>query len=135
MIAFGVAVFLLLVTLGQGVLSLASVGAAFGARAGFGYLSGLFTGNNLVCFEVISGLATIMLANPVIRMAPLIASAAYLGCLAFRVAFAGSKIAFIQGAKLGLLAGATLQLINPKAYAVHITLFTGFVFLPRQLYC
>ena len=132
MIAFGVAVFLLLVTPGPGVLSLASVGAAFGARAGIGYLSGLFIGNNLVCFAVISGLATVMLANPVIRMALLVASAAYLGYLAFRIAFAGSKIAFIQVAKPGLLAGATLQLINPKAYAVHITLFSGFAFYPSD---
>ena len=44
MIVFGMAVFLLLVTPGPGVLSLASVGAAFGARAGIGYLSGLFIG-------------------------------------------------------------------------------------------
>ena len=132
MIVFGMAVFLLLVTPGPGVLSLASVGAAFGARAGIGYLSGLFIGNNLVCFAVISGLATVMLAYPVIRMALLVASAAYLGYLAFRIAFAGSKIAFIQVAKPGLLAGATLQLINPKAYAVHITLFSGFAFYPSD---
>ena len=64
MIAFGMAVFLLLVTPGPGVLSLASVGAAFGFRAGIGYLSGLFIGNNLVCFAVISGLATVMLGKP-----------------------------------------------------------------------
>ena len=132
MIAFGMAVFLLLVTPGPGVLSLASVGAAFGFRAGIGYLLGLFIGNNLVCFAVISGLATVMLANPVIRTVLLIASAAYLGYLAFRIAFAGAKIAFIQVSKPGLLAGATLQLINPKAYAVHITLFSGFAFYPSS---
>ena len=132
MITFGLAVFLLLVTPGPGVLSLASVGAAFGFRAGIGYLSGLFIGNNLVCFSVIFGLATVMLANPVIRTVLLIASAAYLGYLAFRIAFAGAKIAFIQVSKPGLLAGATLQLINPKAYAVHITLFSGFAFYPSN---
>ena len=132
MIAFGMAVFLLLVTPGPGVLSLASVGAAFGFRAGIGYLSGLFIGNNLVCFSVIFGLATVMLANPVIRTALLIASAVYLGYLAFRIAFAGAKIAFIQVSKPGLLAGATLQLINPKAYAVHMTLFSGFAFYPSN---
>ena len=40
----------------------------FGFRAGIGYLSGLFIGNNLVVL-VISGLATVMLANPVVRFA------------------------------------------------------------------
>ena len=134
MIAFGMAVFLLLFTPGPGVLSLASVGAAFGFRAGIGYLSGLFIGNNLVCFAVISGLATVMLANPVIRLLLLIMSAAYLGYLAFRIAFAGAKITFIQVSKPGLLAGATLQLINPKAYAVHITLFSGFAFYPGNFF-
>ncbi|MDC3234511.1 LysE family transporter, partial [Candidatus Puniceispirillum sp.] len=134
MIVFGMAVFLLLLTPGPGVLSLASVGAAFGARAGIGYLSGLFIGNNLVCCAVISGLATVMLANPVIRTVLLIVSAAYLGYLALRIAFAGAKIAFIQVAKPGLLAGATLQLINPKAYAVHITLFSGFAFYPSNFF-
>lgn len=134
MIAFALAVFLLLVTPGPGVLSLAGVGAAFGWRQGISYLSGLFIGNNLVCIAVISGLATMILASPSIRMALLIISAAYLGYLAFRIAFSGAKIAFIQTPKPGLGTGTTIQLINPKAYAVHITLFSGFAFYPNDFF-
>jgi threonine/homoserine/homoserine lactone efflux protein len=134
MIAFALAVFLLLVTPGPGVLSLAGVGAAFGWRQGISYLSGLFIGNNLVCIAVISGLATMILASPSIRMALMIISAAYLGYLAFRIAFSGAKIAFIQSPKPGLGAGTTIQLINPKAYAVHITLFSGFSFYPNDFF-
>jgi threonine/homoserine/homoserine lactone efflux protein len=134
MIAFALAVFLLLVTPGPGVLSLAGVGAAFGWRQGISYLSGLFIGNNLVCIAVISGLATMILASPSIRMALMIISAAYLGYLAFRIAFSGAKIAFIQTPKPGLGTGATMQLINPKAYAVHITLFSGFAFYPNDFF-
>ena len=134
MIAFALAVFLLLVTPGPGVLSLAGVGAAFGWRQGVSYLSGLFIGNNLVCIAVISGLATMILASPSIRMALMIISAAYLGYLAFRIAFSGAKIAFIQSPKPGLGAGTTIQLINPKAYAVHITLFSGFAFYPNDFF-
>ena len=134
MIAFALAVFLLLVTPGPGVLSLAGVGAAFGWRQGISYLSGLFIGNNLVCIAVISGLATVLLANPSIRMILLIISAAYLGYLAFRIAFSGAKIAFIQSPKPGLGTGITIQLINPKAYAVHITLFSGFAFYPNDFF-
>ena len=134
MIAFALAVFLLLVTPGPGVLSLAGVGAAFGWRQGISYLSGLFIGNNLVCIAVISGLATMILASPSIRMALMIISAAYLGYLAFRIAFSGAKIAFIQSPKPGLGAGTTIQLINPKAYAVHITLFSGFAFYPNDFF-
>ena len=134
MIAFALAVLLLLITPGPGVLSLAGVGAAFGWRQGISYLSGLFIGNNLVCIAVISGLATVILASPSIRMALMIISAAYLGYLAFRIAFSGAKIAFIQSPKPGLGAGTTIQLINPKAYAVHITLFSGFAFYPNDFF-
>ena len=134
MIAFALAVFLLLVTPGPGVLSLAGVGAAFGWRQGISYLSGLFIGNNLVCIAVISGLATMILASPSIRMALMIISAAYLGYLAFRIAFSSVKIAFIQMPKPGLGTGTTIQLINPKAYAVHITLFSGFAFYPNDFF-
>jgi len=134
MIAFALAVFLLLVTPGPGVLSLAGVGAAFGWRQGISYLSGLFIGNNLVCIAVISGLATVILANPSIRMILLVVSAAYLGYLAFRIAFSGTKIAFIYMPKPGFITGTTIQLINPKAYAVHITLFSGFAFYPIDFF-
>ena len=134
MIAFALAVFLLLITPGPGVLSLAGVGAAFGWRHGISYLSGLFIGNNLVCIAVISGLATVILANPPIRMILLVVSAAYLGYLAFKIAFSGAKIAFTQMPKPGLITGTTIQLINPKAYAVHITLFSGFAFYPIDFF-
>jgi threonine/homoserine/homoserine lactone efflux protein len=36
--------------------------------------------------------------------------------------------------KPGLVTGTTIQLINPKAYAVHITLFSGFVFYPNDFF-
>ena len=68
MIAFALAVLLLLITPGPGVLSLAGVGAAFGWRQGISYLSGLFIGNNLVCIAVISVLANVLLANPMYRV-------------------------------------------------------------------
>ena len=134
MLTFALAVFLLIITPGPGVLSLAGVGAAFGLRQGLSYLVGLFIGTNLVCFAVISGLATVMLTNPLIRTVLLIASAAYLGYLAFKIAFAGAKIAFIQMSKPGLLSGLMLQLINPKAYAVNTTLFSGFAFHPDSFF-
>ena len=134
MLTFALAVFLLIITPGPGVLSLAGVGAAFGLRQGFSYLAGLFIGTNLVCFAVISGLATVMLTTPLIRTLLLIASAAYLGYLAFKIAFAGAQIAFIHMSKPGLLSGLTLQLINPKAYAVNTTLFSGFAFYPDSFF-
>ena len=132
MLAFAFAVFLLLITPGPGVLSLAGVGTAYGWKKGIRYLGGLWIGNNLTSFVVISGLAALVLADPVVRNILLFISVNYLLYLAGKVAFAGSKVAFIHMTAPGLISGITLQLINPKAYAVHTTLFSGFVIYPES---
>lgn len=127
MLAFAAAVFFLIITPGPGVLSTAGVGAAYGFRDGVRYVVGLMIGTNLVALAVVSGLAAVLLADDRIRTVLLWASAAYLAFLAFRIAFAGSKIAFIHRATApGIVGGLLLQAINPKAYAVNTTLFTGF---------
>ena len=130
MIAFVLAVFLLVVTPGPGVLSTAGVGAAFGWRQGLFYIAGLWAGTNLGGLAVISGLAAIILAEPLVRTILLFASAGYLGYLALQIALAGTKIAFIHTAAPGFVSGLMLALINPKAYAVNTTLFTSFGFYP-----
>ena len=130
MSAFALAVFLLIITPGPGVLSTAGVGAAFGWQQGLFYVAGLCAGTNLVSLVVISGLAAVFLTQPVVRTILLFASAGYLGYLALRIALAGAKIAFIQTSAPGFMAGVMLQFINPKAYAVNTTLFTSFAFYP-----
>ena len=131
MLVFATVSFLMFVTPGPGVLSLAGVGAAFGWRQGLLYMAGLFLGHVIVSVAVITGLAAILLAEPVVRTILLFLSAAYLGYLAFSIALAGSKISFIEMIKApGFMTGMTLQFINPKAYAVHTTFFTGFAFYP-----
>jgi len=135
MIAFSLSVILLLVTPGPGVLSTAGVGAAFGFKPGLRYVAGLFLGTNLVALIVVSGLAAIILATPWARNTLLVASALYLLYLAARIAFAGKKIAFIHAEEIpGLGAGLLLQLINPKAYAVNMAWFSGFVLFPDSLF-
>jgi len=134
MLTFSIAVFMLLITPGPGVLSTAGVGAAFGFSAGLRYVFGLFLGTNLVALAVISGLATAVFAIPWSRTLLLILSTLYLVYLATKIAFAGSKIAFIQTQDCpGIRAGILLQAINPKAYIVNTALFSGFAFLPNAL--
>lgn len=131
MLAFTAAVFFLLITPGPGVLSLAGVGASFGREAGLRYLVGLCIGSNLVMLAVVAGLTAILLADERIRLVLMIASFSYLLYLAARIALAGSKIAFIgRSAPPGIRGGLALQAINPKAYVVGTSLFTGFAFLP-----
>jgi len=131
MLAFAFAVFLLIITPGPGVLSTAGVGAGFGYRAGTQYVIGLFLGTNLVALAVVSGLAALILADPRIRLLLFVVSFGYLAYLAFRIAFAGARLAFIEKARPpGIGGGILLQIVNPKAYAVNTAFFTGFAFLP-----
>ena len=124
------AVFLLIITPGPGVLSTAGVGAAFGWRHGLFFAGGLCVGTNMVGLAVISGLAAVILAEPVVRTVLLFASSGYLGYLALRISLAGSTIAFIRTTAPGFFAGLTLQFINPKAYVVNTALFSSFAFYP-----
>ncbi len=134
MLSFFGAIVLLVTTPGPGVLSLAGVGAAFGFRAGLRYMTGLFIGNNLVGLAVVTGLAALILANPVIRTVLAIASAGYLFYMAIRIALAGSKVGFSAATRRpGIVDGVLLQLINPKAYVVSTSIFSGFVILPEAL--
>ena len=131
MINFLLACLFILSTPGPGVLSTAVLGAAYGFRAGYAYIAGLFVGSNLVMFAVVSGLAAIVLQISGLRTILLIASTSYLVYLAARIAFAGSKVGFIQSdKKLGFGSAITLQIINPKAYVVGTTMFSGFPIFP-----
>ena len=115
-------------------MSTAGVGAGFGVRAGLRYVLGLFIGTNIVALGVITGLAAVVLSVPTLRWVLMGASLLYLLYLAARIAFAGSRIAFITATVApGVMAGVLLQAINPKAYAVNTSLFTGFPYAPENL--
>jgi threonine/homoserine/homoserine lactone efflux protein len=134
MLNFAAAVFFLIITPGPGVMTTAGVGAGFGWQAGLRYVTGLFLGTNMVALAVIAGLWTAMEAAPGLRVALFAGSILYLFYLAAKIAFAGSKIAFIEARKApGILGGLMLQAINPKAYVVNSALFTGFPFMPGNL--
>lgn len=134
MLTFIAAVFFLFITPGPGVMSIAGVGAGFGYRPAVKYFFGLFVGSNAVGLIVITGLATLLFSVPYVRTILLVASAAYLLYLAARIAFAGNKLAFIK-AKIapGFWNGVMLQILNPKAYAVNTTFFSGFNFMADNL--
>ena len=90
---------------------------------------GLVIGYHIVIMAVILGVASIAFAAPWMRILLLIASAGYLGFLAFHIAFSGSQIAFIKPKKKpGLMAGVGLQLVNPKNQVVNTALMSGFSF-------
>ena len=128
MLIFVAAAILLIITPGPGVLSLAGVGSAFGFRAGLKYFIGLFVGNNLVGVFVISGVGALVLADPVTRTVLLVLSSIYLIYLASTIALSGSNIGFKGYThKPGIKSGVLLQIINPKAYVVSSTMYSGFL--------
>ena len=134
MLTFALAVILLIITPGPGVLTTAGFGAAYGFRPSLRYVLGLFIGTNLVMLAVITGVAAIVLSVPWLRLVLMTASICYLVYLAARIAFAGSKIAFMEAkSPPGVLGGIALQAINPKAYVVNTSLITGFGFAPENL--
>ncbi len=134
MLTFALAVVLLIITPGPGVLSTAGFGAAYGFSPSLRYVLGLFLGTNMVLLAVISGLAAVVLAIPWLRWVLMTASVGYLIYLAARIALAGSRIAFMEAqSPPGVMGGVLLQAINPKAYAVNTSLITGFNYAPENL--
>lgn len=133
MLEFAGATLLLIATPGPGVLSIAGVGSGFGFVAGLRFLWGLWLGNLLVGFAVIFGLKAVIFSVSYLPETLLGLSLAYLSYLAFKIAFAGSEIAFIKADRVpGFYDALALQAINPKAYAVNATFFTTFNFWPDQ---
>ena len=133
MIAFALAVFFMIVTPGPAVLALAGVGAAFSFKVGLKFLIGLTAGYLLVWAIVITGFVSIIFSIPYMRTIFLIISSGYLTYLSLKIMLKGSEIAFINPEnKPSLLDGIILQLVNPKAYAFHSILLTGFVVFPNN---
>jgi len=134
MLIFLLAVTLLMITPGPGVLSTAGFGVAYGFRPSLRYVLGLFAGSNLVMLAVITGVAAIVLSLPWLRALLMALSVGYLLYLAARIAFAGAHLAFLQAHNPpGILGGLMLQMINPKAYVVNTSLITGFSYAPANL--
>ena len=96
---------------------------------------GIMLGANIVMLAVMSGLAAVLLSALGLRLLLLAGSTVFLFYLAARIAFAGTRIAFIEARyPPGVLSAVVLQVLNPKAYAVNTALFTGFSFAPDSLW-
>ncbi|MGI9353384.1 MAG: LysE family translocator [Rhizobiaceae bacterium] len=132
---FALACILLIITPGPGVLSVAGVGSGFGFARGSRYLWGLCLGNSLVAVAVASGIAATVFTIPYLREILLIISIGYMLYLAAKIAFAGSTIGFIEAKNSPRFRdGVALQAVNPKAYLANSFLFSGFGFMPANVF-
>jgi threonine/homoserine/homoserine lactone efflux protein len=119
---------------GPGTLSLAATGAAFGARRGMPYMTGIDVGMAGVIAITASGVVGILLAVP--GATPLIAAlaGAYFLYLAYRIATAPPLSAnSAERSPPSFAAGVALSLVNPKGYAAMAALFSGFVLVRERL--
>lgn len=134
MLTFAVAVLLLIITPGPGVLTTAGIGSGYGYRAGARFLAGLWLSTNLVQLMVATGLTAVVFSVPELRVGLLFLSVAWFVYLAAKIAFAGARIGFIEADSApGFWNGFILQFINPKAYAVSNLLISGYAFWPDDL--
>ena len=116
--------FLMMVTPGPGVLSLAGVGAGFGWRVGIMYLIGLFLGTNGVALLVVLGFKQFLFEIDGVELTFLFLSLSYLSFLSWRIASSDNKTGFTETSKAPkLYEGIFLQFVNPKAYVVQGHLF------------
>ena len=116
--------FLMMVTPGPGVLSLAGVGAGFGWKVGMMYLIGLFFGTNGVALFVVLGFKQFLFEIDGVEITFLLLSLSYLSFLSWRIATSDNKTGFKQSLKAPrLYEGIFLQFVNPKAYVVQGHLF------------
>ena len=127
MIAFVIAVFVLAAIPGPALLSIVAVGSAFGFRGGLSYTVGALLGANIVMILSIIGFASILAAAPNLKIFLSMLSLGYLVYVAFQITRSKQTLGKAEKKRsLGLTDGVIIQLINPKAYAVGLALFSGF---------
>jgi threonine/homoserine/homoserine lactone efflux protein len=119
---------------GPATLSLAATGAAFGARRGLGYMTGINLGMVAVMGITATGMVGVLLALPGATPIVLALSAGYFAYLAFRIATAPPLAkAGRQDRQPSFAGGIFLSLINPKGYAAMAALFSSFVLIRERL--
>jgi threonine/homoserine/homoserine lactone efflux protein len=111
---------------GPATLSLAAIGAAFGARKGLGYLAGIVLGTSGVLLLVASGVTGLILAVPALVWILTVLAAAYIIYLAYRIANAPVLSRRDDGVEAPSLAsGFILAIANPKAFAAIGAVYTS----------
>jgi threonine/homoserine/homoserine lactone efflux protein len=110
---------------GPAPISLLASGANFGYRRNLPFLLGILTGLALAMLLVNMGLSSLLESSPELASSLSLACVGYLVYLAYKLYFAGTT--HLSDADLpSFTQGVLLNLINPKAYASLITLFSQF---------
>ena len=118
------------VTPGPNNLMLMASGANFGVRRTLPNFFGITLGFIVMVILVGIGIMQVFSAYPVIYGVLRVASIAYLGYLAWKIAMSGSFSATASATPMTVLQAALFQWVNPKAWAFALTMIT--VYAPSQ---
>lgn len=119
---------------GPATMSLAAIGAAFGARAGLPWLAGIVAGTFGVLLLIATGVTGLILAKPVLVTLITVLAAAYILYLAYRIATAPVIAKESGEAKTPSFSGGfVLAIANPKAFAAIGAVYSGNSLIPDAL--
>ncbi|MEX2962198.1 LysE family translocator [Microbulbifer sp. TYP-18] len=120
---------LLLGSPGPATLGLAGVGATFGIRGGLNFLGGVLVGLCVVIVGAGLGLAALFAAFPSARLAVQIIGGLYICYIATKIALAPhiANTNHTKASRPKFIEGFILNLLNPKAYAAFLALFSQFL--------
>ncbi|TGQ92666.1 LysE family translocator [Mesorhizobium sp. M8A.F.Ca.ET.208.01.1.1] len=111
---------------GPATISVTAVGAAFGLRDSLRYTGGIVLGTIAVLLVVATGVMAVLGSMPMLAPLLVVASAAYILYLAFKIATAPALAArAAEASRPTWLAGFLLAVANPKAYVAIAAVFAG----------
>ena len=127
--ALVVATTILMGSPGPATLALAATGATFGFRNGLPFLIGILAGLAVVITIGAAGLGTLLEAYPASKLYLQLAGGAYIFYVAFKIATADVTRpgAGVDEQAPSLANGFILNLLNAKAYAAFLALFSSFL--------
>jgi threonine/homoserine/homoserine lactone efflux protein len=114
-------------TPGPANMALMATGARYGLRKAMPFVAGVALGKQLVIWPVGYGLMSLFEAAPVVLDILKWVSAAYILWLAWRVAHLQLAPGEAADRAPGFLAGLVVHPLNPKAWAMIVAGFSGFV--------
>ncbi|MFD2166474.1 LysE family translocator [Thalassotalea euphylliae] len=118
---------LLLGSPGPAPLALAATGATFGIKRGTPFLFGILLGLACAIVGASAGLAALFAAFPQVRLACQIIGATYMVYVAYKIASAPVNSNVEADRAPSFKDGFILNLLNPKAYAAFLALFSQYL--------
>lgn len=126
-ISLAITTTLLLGSPGPAPLALAATGATFGIRKGLPFLVGILVGLACVILGTSFGLATLFTTFPNLKVFCQILGACYIVFIAYKIATAPVNQQHNLIQTPNFKDGFILNLINPKAYAAFLAIFSQYL--------